>query len=108
MWNHDDDQGIGVLAAIEQAGRKEFFMVGGAGSRERDGPHQGRRHGAEGDGHLPADRWRPRRSSLARLVAQGKGMGDLVEQQVPTLIALQSATITKDNVDKYLPLGFKS
>ena len=32
VWNHDDDQGIGVLAAIEQAGRDEFFMVGGAGS----------------------------------------------------------------------------
>ena len=32
VWNHDDDQGIGVLAAITQAGRSEFFMVGGAGS----------------------------------------------------------------------------
>ena len=32
VWNHDDDQGIGVLAAIQQAGRSEFFMVGGAGS----------------------------------------------------------------------------
>ena len=32
LWNHDDDQGIGVLAAIQQANRSEFFMVGGAGS----------------------------------------------------------------------------
>ncbi|TQS01849.1 substrate-binding domain-containing protein, partial [Microbispora hainanensis] len=32
IWNHDDDQGIGVLAAIKEAGRDEFFMVGGAGS----------------------------------------------------------------------------
>ena len=32
IWNHDDDQGIGVLAAIDEAGRDEFFMVGGAGS----------------------------------------------------------------------------
>ena len=32
LWNHDDDQGVGVLAAIENAGRDEFFMVGGAGS----------------------------------------------------------------------------
>src|SRR3982751_5478313 len=32
IWNHDDDQGVGVLAAINQSGRKEFFMVGGAGS----------------------------------------------------------------------------
>ena len=33
IWNHDDDQGVGVLAAIENAGRDEFFMVGGAGSK---------------------------------------------------------------------------
>jgi ribose transport system substrate-binding protein len=31
IWNHDDDQGLGVLAAIAAAGRDEFFMVGGAG-----------------------------------------------------------------------------
>src|SRR3954463_15055631 len=33
LWNRDDDQGVGVLAAIENAGRDEFFMVGGAGSK---------------------------------------------------------------------------
>src|SRR3712207_4204629 len=32
LWNHDDDQGVGVLAAITNAGRDEFVMVGGAGS----------------------------------------------------------------------------
>src|SRR3954471_21906779 len=33
LWNHDDDQGVGVLAAIENAGRDEFTMIGGAGSK---------------------------------------------------------------------------
>jgi ribose transport system substrate-binding protein len=46
--------------------------------------------------------------SLARLVAQGKGMEDLVELQVPKLVILQSETITKENVDQYMPLGFRS
>ena len=45
---------------------------------------------------------------LARLIAQGKPMSDLVENEVPASITLASATVTKDNVDKYLPLGFKS
>jgi ribose transport system substrate-binding protein len=45
---------------------------------------------------------------LARLIAQGKGMGDLVENDVPASITLSSATITKENVDKYIPTGFKS
>src|SRR4051812_8401019 len=31
IWNHDDDQGVGVLAAIKNANRGEFFMVGSAG-----------------------------------------------------------------------------
>lgn len=33
LWNHDDDQGVGVLAAIDNAGRDEFVMIGGAGSK---------------------------------------------------------------------------
>ncbi|NJP30377.1 sugar ABC transporter substrate-binding protein, partial [Microbispora sp. SCL1-1] len=41
-------------------------------------------------------------------VAQGKGMSDLLEQEVPQSITLASATITKENVQKYLPLGFES
>jgi ribose transport system substrate-binding protein len=107
VWNHDDDQGVGVLAAIQQAGRKEFFMVGGAGSRDAMD------HIKAGDTVLIATvTYPPSMASsaiiLARLAAQGKGMGDLVELQVPKLIVLQSETITKDNVDKYLPLGFKS
>ena len=107
VWNHDDDQGVGVLAAISQAGRKDFFMVGGAGSRDAMD------HIKADDTVLKATvTYPPSMASsairLARLIAQGKGMSDLVENDVPASITLASATITKDNVDKYLPLGFKS
>ena len=40
---------------------------------------------------------------LARLIAHGKGMSDLVEPDVPASITLSSATVTKENVDQYLP-----
>ena len=105
LWNHDDDQGIGVLAAIDQAGRKEFFMVGGAGSK------------AAIDA-ITADKtvlkatvtYSPSMASsaisLARLIGQGKGMSDLVELQVPKEITLASETITKENAAKYAKLGF--
>jgi ribose transport system substrate-binding protein len=46
--------------------------------------------------------------NLARLVAQEKSMSDLVENEIPASITLASATVTKENVDKYLPLGFAS
>jgi ribose transport system substrate-binding protein len=107
LWNHDDDQGVGVLAAVKQAGRKEFFMVGGAGSLDA------MEHIKSGDSPLEATvTYPPTMSSsaiaLARLIGQGKGLSDLVELQVPSEIVLASETITKDNVDKYLPLGFRS
>ncbi|MEN3308344.1 MAG: ribose transport system substrate-binding protein [Micromonosporaceae bacterium] len=107
LWNHDDDQGVGVLAAIKQAGRKEFFMVGGAGSLDA------MEHIKAGDTPLEATVTYPPTMassaiSLARLIAQGKGLADLVELQVPKQIVLASETITKQNVDKYLPLGFRS
>jgi ribose transport system substrate-binding protein len=107
VWNHDDDQGIGVLAAITQAGRSEFFMVGGAGSANA------MREIQKDTSVLKATvTYAPTMASsaisLARLVAQNKGMGDLVEKEVPTSITLRSATITKDNVAEYLPLGFES
>lgn len=107
MWNHDDDQGVGVLAAIKEAGRNEFFMVGGAGSANA------MREIQSGGSVLEATvTYSPTMASsaikLARLIAQGKGMSDLVENQVPQSITLASETITKENVQKYLPLGFES
>jgi ribose transport system substrate-binding protein len=107
VWNHDDDQGIGVLAAINQAGRKDFFMVGGAGSLNAMQAIK-----ADNSVLKATVTYPPSMASsairLARLIAQGKGMSDLVENEVPALITLASATVTKDNVDKYMPLGFKS
>jgi ribose transport system substrate-binding protein len=107
IWNHDDDQGVGVLAAINQANRSEFFMVGGAGSANA------MRLIKEDKGVLKCTvTYSPSMASsaisLARLVAQGKGMSDLVEKQVPASITLASETITKDNVDRYMSLGFES
>ncbi len=107
LWNHDDDQGIGVLAAIEQAKRSEFFMVGGAGSADMM-----ERIKADDSVIKCTVTYNPSMASsavsLARLVAQEKGMSDLVEKEIPKMITLASATITKENVDAYLPLGFRS
>ncbi|HUR07028.1 MAG TPA: substrate-binding domain-containing protein, partial [Nonomuraea sp.] len=107
MWNHDDDQGVGVLAAIKEANRSEFFMVGGAGSLNAMKEIQ------SGTSVLKATvTYSPTMAAsaikLARLIAQEKGMSDLVENQVPQSITLASETITKENVEKYLPLGFES
>ena len=105
LWNHDDDQGIGVLAAIKQANRTEFFMVGGAGSKAAIDAIT-----ADNSVLKATVTYSPSMASsaisLARLIGQGKGMSDLVELQVPKEITLASETITKDNAAKYAKLGF--
>jgi ribose transport system substrate-binding protein len=107
IWNHDDDQGVGVLAAIKQANRSEFFMVGGAGSANA------MREIKADTGVLKATvLYPPTMASsaikLARLIGHSQGMSDLVQQEVPASITLYSATVDKTNVDQYLPQGFES
>jgi ribose transport system substrate-binding protein len=105
LWNHDDDQGIGVLAAISQASRNEFLMVGGAGSKAAIDAIT-----ADNSVLKATVTYSPSMASsaisLARLIGQNKGMSDLVELQVPKEITLASETITKDNASQYAKLGF--
>jgi ribose transport system substrate-binding protein len=107
LWNHDDDQGIGVLAAIDAADRDEFFMVGGAGSRNAMDAIKAGNSVLEATVIYPstqaADGIR-----LARLVAQGKALSDLVEVEVPSRIVLNAPVVTSENVDKYLSMAFAS
>jgi len=105
IWNHDDDQGVGVLAAIDAAGRDEFFLVGGAGSRAAMDLIQA------DSGVLKATVIYPSTQAadgirLARLVAQGKSLSDIVEVEVPSRIVLNAPIVTKDNVDKFIDYSF--
>ncbi|MCJ1709103.1 substrate-binding domain-containing protein [Microbacterium sp. VKM Ac-2923] len=107
IWNHDDDQGIGVLAAITAAGRDEFFMVGGAGSRNAMEAIEA------GDTPLQATVIYPSTQAadgiaLARLIAQGKTAGDLITPSVPNRIVLDAPVVTKDNVASFIDLSFES
>jgi ribose transport system substrate-binding protein len=107
IWNHDDDQGVGVLAAIENAGRDEFFMVGGAGSLDV------MEHIQAGDSVLQATVIYPSTQAadgikMARLVAHEKSMSDLASAGVPRTIQLYAPVVTADNVDQYLEIGFRS
>jgi ribose transport system substrate-binding protein len=107
LWNHDDDQGVGVLAAIQNAGRDEFIMVGGAGSANA------MREIQSGDSVLKATVIYPHTQAadgikLARLVAQGKNMSDLTSQGVPRRIVLDAPVVTSENVDQFIDNAFES
>ncbi|MFD8690372.1 substrate-binding domain-containing protein [Streptomyces sp. NPDC059651] len=105
VWNHDDDQGVGALRAIEQAGRDEFLMVGGAGAKSAMDAIKA------GNSVLKATVLYPPTMAasaidLARALGQGKGVAGLSELEIPTNLTLYSAVVTKENVDQYLPTGF--
>lgn len=107
IWNHDDDQGVGVMAAIKNSGRKEFFVVGGAGSANV------MRDIKAGNTLLKATVIYPSTQGadglkLARLLVQQKSLSDLVEVEVPRTVQLYAPVVTKDNVDQYLPTAFES
>jgi ribose transport system substrate-binding protein len=106
LWNHDDDQGIGALQAIKQAGRTNFLMVGGAGSKSAMDAIK------KDDSVLKATVLYPPTMAasavrIARLLGQSKAISDLAEQEIPTSITLFSAVVTKQNVDTYLPNAFQ-
>lgn len=105
LWNHDDDQGVGVMQALDNADRHEMAFIGGAGSANAMRWIK--------EGKMAATVLYPPTQAadgvkLARLLAQGKGMSDLVQVEVPRRIVLNAPVVTKDNVDKYMPLGFES
>ncbi len=105
LWNHDDDQGAGALQAIAQAGRDEFIMVGGAGSKAAMD------HIKADDSVLKATVLYPPTMAasaidLARALGQARGINGLAEFEIPSSVTLFSAVVSADNVDQYLPTGF--
>ncbi len=105
IWNHDDDQGVGVKAAFENADRDEFFFIGGAGSCNAMDWIE--------DGSMEATVIYPPTQAadgikLARLIAQDKGMSDLVQVEVPRRVVLNAPVVTADNLDNYRDLCFES
>ncbi|MDN3267006.1 substrate-binding domain-containing protein [Streptomyces sp. MA15] len=106
LWNHDDDQGIGALRAIEQAGRDDFLMVGGAGSLAAFQAIK-----ADSSVLKATVLYPPTMAAsaidLARALGQSKGLGGLAEFEIPSSIALYSAVVDRENVDRYMSTGFK-
>jgi ribose transport system substrate-binding protein len=95
------------MAAIESANRKEFVMIGGAGSKNMMDKIK-----ADSSVIKATVLYSPSMSSsaiaLARLLGQAKGVGDLAEHEIPANITTYSAVVTKENVDSYLDVGFDS
>jgi ribose transport system substrate-binding protein len=105
VYTHDDDMAEGVVSAIENAGREdEMFLTGAGGSTAAMERIQ------EGGLYAATFMYNPSMSAsavrVARLIALDQGFEELVEPDVPSRIELPASTVTADNVDEFIDLGF--
>jgi ribose transport system substrate-binding protein len=105
VYTHDDDMAMGVVSAIENAGREdEMILTGAGGSRDAMERIQ------EGGLYAATFLYNPSMSAsairVARLIARGQGFEELVEPEVPTRIEMPASTVTADNVDDFLDLAY--
>jgi ribose transport system substrate-binding protein len=105
VYTHDDDMAEGVVAAIQNAGRdKEMFLTGAGGSKAA--MEQIKKGGLYRATFLYNPSMAASAINLAYLIANGRGMSDLAEPEVPSKITVPATTVTKDNVDSVMKLGY--
>jgi ribose transport system substrate-binding protein len=105
VYTHDDDMAQGVVQAIRNAGRgKEMFLTGVGGSS--DAMKQIKAGGLYRATFLYNPNMAASAVNLARLVALGQGLPELVPPEVPRQLVVPAAVVTKDNVAKYEKYAF--
>jgi ribose transport system substrate-binding protein len=105
VYTHDDDMAMGVVSAIENAGREDEMILTGAGG-SRDAMERIEQGGLYAATFLYSPSMSASAVRVARLIALGEGFEELVEPDVPSRIELPATTVTQDNVEDFMELGF--
>jgi ribose transport system substrate-binding protein len=105
VYTHDDDMAQGVVQAIRNAGRDgDMFLTGVGGST--DAMKQIKAGGLYRATFLYNPNMAASAVNMARLIALGQGLPELVPPEVPRQIIVPAAVVTKDNVAKYEKYAF--
>jgi ribose transport system substrate-binding protein len=105
VYTHDDDMAQGVVQAIRNAGRdNDMFLTGVGGSS--DAMKQIKAGGLYRATFLYNPNMAASAVNMARLIALGQGLPELVPPEVPRQVIVPAAVVTKDNVDKYEKYAF--
>ncbi len=105
VYTHDDDMAQGVVQAIRNAGRdEEMFLTGVGGSQAAMDQIK------EGGLYRATFLYNPAMAAsavnLARLIALGEGLPELVPPEVPRQIVVPAAVVTQDTVADYEQYAF--
>lgn len=94
VWASDDDMAIGVLAAIEAAGRDDIqFVLGGAGMKEMI------QRAMEGDSMIPANVTYP--PSMIASAIEVTALGLVSQAPVSGEFIIGSVLVTQDNAEDF-------
>ena len=94
VWASDDDMAVGVLAAIEAAGREDVqFVLGGAGMKEMI------KRVMEGDEMIPADVTYP--PSMISTAIEMTAVGLTSSAPVSGTFTIGSVLVTPENAEQY-------
>src|SRR3954467_6099375 len=105
VYTHDDDMAQGVVQAIRNDGpEKEMFLTGVGGSA--DAMKQIKEGGLYRATFLYNPNMADSAVNMARLVALGQGLPELVPPEVPRQVVVPAAVVTKENVEKYEKYAF--
>lgn len=106
VYTHDDDMAMGVIQAIRNARREREMFVTGVGPLRRamEMIKNGVPPYAATFNYSPV--MAASAVEVAYLIAQGKGLGVLWEPTMPKEIVLDATLIDRNNVDKWMSLGF--
>jgi ribose transport system substrate-binding protein len=105
VYTHDDDMAQGVVQAIRNAGRdNDMFLTGVGGSS--DAMKQIKAGGLYRATFLYNPNMAASAVNMARLIALGQGLPELVPPEVPRQIIVPAAVVTKANVAEYEKYAF--
>jgi ribose transport system substrate-binding protein len=105
VYTHDDDMAQGVVQAIRNAGREnDMFLTGVGGSS--DAMKQIKAGGLYRATFLYNPNMAASAVNMARLIALGQGLPELVPPEVPRQIIVPAAVVTKANVAEYEKYAF--
>jgi len=105
VYTHDDDMAQGVVQAIRNAGRDDDMFLTGVGGSQ-DAMKQIKAGGLYRATFLYNPNMAATAVNMARLIALGQGFGELVPPEVPRMLVVPAAVVTKDNVTKYEKYAF--
>lgn len=94
VWASDDDMAVGVLGAIEDAGREDIrFVLGGAGMKEMI------KRVMDGDSMIPADVTYP--PSMIATAIELTAVGQVSSAPVSGEFVIGSVLVTPENAEQY-------